>query len=1000
MPRDRGRFAPDSPMGGVRQDPDEIRTDWEIVRDVAVEVNHVGNEIIGEMGKFAGLSYDRETGASIDLTTAWEYAKEDPAWFAFDWLTVAFPPAKLGLGARGVQAGKGVAGRGLARARSGDKAAAEVLDVGPQTAYGRALGRATGDPQMARAAELAGRGEARTRMGRRFQSGASIDPGYIALAAQEPGVKSPALAAGVVRHGRAKVLAAKAVAEQTVSDVERGTRHFTPAQSERWHQMLQDPDMIPSEQLARLTDELGPEGAEAFQKQWGFRNQLHDRAHAALLLSDEQYSTNLNRYAPHLGKWWDEAVAKSEGRLGAIRKVEQQASSLRAGGRGAEHFKGRVEIDGEALLSPVATADSMARAAHLVANQEFAQTLAQSAVAASDDEVLRHLAGLANDRSARRLFGQSDAVTGRAAQLLHKMERGEVVDPKALDELYEASGWRTLREYAGTTELPDYMARLEPTGLLDRRLDPVAVESLDAMLKFGDEAAGFGGLLAEWNNRGLAAFRLGKTSLNPATHGRNMLGNVTFHHAATGRPKLWPAKGLKELRAQGPMFSKAQAAGILDSSDLEVVRRTLDEIYGGADMADPVGALRGKVGERLKRFVGDANALYRAEDAMWKLDAYMEIHEQLAKQGLKGEVLDSMAASQVMRYMPSFNQNSDIGHQLAKWMPFAGFSTEAARVGKNAMSDRPWIPFFWAHFGDTTSAVTGSLQGYTLQEMEDFKQGLPPYDQDKLLAAVPLRGEGGVPTFLDLEYIIPGASLINESDDAKSFFGLRPFIGSNPYVNLVGAAVSGHESFGGRQLKPRATDAVLGRVAPDLVPESEGARRTIGLAEHALQTAVPPLMPGGNAFRNLAEWTTGAEDQYGEKLEPSFARTFAANVMGLRTVSPSARNLYNNLKYEQKGLVTERSQLWDQWETAEPHMKDYWAERIYNKTVELSKLQGLENPEEYAQAYMEKQSPKHVREDLPAETKRTTSQAAEQAEALGMGDQRFVEKLRKRGGVE
>jgi hypothetical protein len=953
---------------GYQAHPDSART--------------ASRRIAHEMTKSFGLRYNDETDLwdydVANIKTAWD---ESPGWTMFDWATAAFGPARLGKAALAVKAGKGVPGQTYRAAKAGDVYAQELLSGGPKTAPGRLAGRFGGD-EFGRAVEMTREGPASTPLRRFMQSPASITDDYIEAAlyhVPKGGAVDPSITKAIVQRGVHETRITQQQGRVLAHATERGTRHFRKdvAKQERFHTLLKSEDLPGKEQLV---EEFGEEGAVAFQKNWDFRNALTEEA-INLGLLDEAATTAVRaqqgRYMPTMYNEYARMEAITARRI----KGFQGEDVLSATGRGSAPFVKKKRQPPKSLTrlwDPMANAEDLAEAAHYVSTQKFAQGLGNSALAKENADVLQMLSEMTPAMA--KLHRYDESIVRRAAQLVDEgLEAGEEVDA-----LLDLAGWRTMRQYIkGKKEIPKYVEKLEESGLLDKRIDPHVIDELDKMFRFESELPKLTSKIAKW---GLASFRVTKTAYNPATHGRNSLGNIMNNHLATGVPRIVPNEGITAFYRKNADFEAAVDAGILDSSDMSIVDDIMREIhgenYGRAHHLDwmgdsPPAKLIQKLGKRVE-------SLYRAEDSVWKLDAFIVNRRKYMKAGMGKEEATSRAVEDIVKYFPTFNRNSDLGHLLGKHMPFANFTTEQARVWKNAFAEKPHLAFFWGNFSDTATQAIAAGQGMSMQDVEDFRTGIPGYDQGKLLLMAPFKVDNA-PIGIDLGYIIPLASNISESNEFQSLYGLRPLVGSNPYLGTLASALTGKEAFGGRDLEPRITNKLL----PTPV-EGKAARQTVGLLEYMAQQVVPPLTPLlGSSGRNVEEAITReVNPKTGEQLEESLGRTIASNVFGLRTVQASPDSVRRNIKFEKKELEARRSQLTDHLQKRiakgdkEQAIKDL-KPRILEITQEIYDLVGDKkgDPEKYFKKMLKKKEPGMLRTE-PTSVLRETLRRTEGSKVM------------------
>jgi len=788
------------------------------------------------------------------------------------------------------------------KAGAGTAAAREVLGQAPKTLGGRALG-AMVSPEFGKAAELMVRSPARTAPGKYVENVVGglrrgADDDYLKLIG-DYGDAADSRGLGKMLDREAKFQMAADAAD--VADIHRSTRNLSPETGRRMMSYLESKKLRPDmggRGEAALRSKLGEEGFQAYEKTWKFRAMLHDKSHDLGLIDDAQHAAGYGSYMPRIYEEMADAekaagITSTGGKLGpkAGRDAFRQRTIERKGGKYTSERFGELTR----ILDPELETHKMLKIANVIAKQEYAQKLATSGIAKDGVDLLAHAANRGHE--------------GALALLKSGTASLEDVD----DFAFETMGWKRVRDLFPGRELPGYLDRLEGTGLLDKFIDPAALDDVVSMFKMPDD---FGGQLQQAAQKAFAFFRAGKTAYNPATHVRNYLSNIIFYHMATGRFSLTPTTGIKALRSKGGVdFREAIQAGVLGGSGLEVIKETLKKHgldVGDITVMDWVGDSR--LAEILKKGAGQMEQMYRASDDIWKLDAFIKIRNRYLKSGVDRSGSVARAALDVARFMPTFNIPSGLSAGfVGKAIPFSSFTNESLRIWKNVMTDKPHIGFFWNHMADTWNTSFAAASGISNEELDNVYSQMPDYQKGKQMMILPFR-DGGKLLPLDLSFVIPLAGNMSELQTNEKSFFLSEFydLTQNPLVGAATAMATGEDPFTGKPLEPRFAERQMG-----LSIDDPAKRKWAGLAEWGMRTMLPPLTPPGFAATNLLEAVKGQRDPFSlQELEPNIARTVAANIFGMRTYEASLSSEIQNVRRSETRLQERRTAALDRFKFA------------------------------------------------------------------------------------
>lgn len=867
--------------------------------------------IVNELVKSYGFEMDRNGSFSWSLDRIGRSFKEEPLWTTIDYLTLTLPVAKWGSSLFKMSRASTVVGKAYQAGRFAERA--------PTTLGGRAAERAGGVLGMRPGLGAAIEAE-RYKPGRLTALsnpiGLQIDDEYLSWAGEFG-------AAPFERRGIAQMLdrerrLGQSIWEKQAEDVIRGFERAGLSDAQRvqstrfLHGGIEPAD-------ARVLAELGEQGRDAYQRQWTFRNAIHEESFSLGLISEETYLRNLKTYAPRIYEEYQ--------RLAQAMPHDEAMRRLFGTGAGASRYKARKlplpDPELTQILDPAATTESLAKAAYIIQRQKYAQALGGSVIAKRSDEVAATVQRIldTDDVAGARMLGMvpkglrvsDDAVRGHLAQKRLEWEALERTDTMSPETVARLSGWRSVDDlYAGTGSA-SYLDRL-PEELRDKWIDPAVAKDMKGILDFSYGSK-------DWYKQAyqtfLGVFRASKTAYNPATGVRNWLGAaITEHFVNGGLPKFMPTKAIKEFMANGPLYEAfvktGHAFASFDSEIRDALKRSGAELVKDGRISTALDFLGdGRFAKMLQGPAGKMERGYRLIDELWKFEAWIGKRDTLMKAGHSADEAADLASVEVAKFMQTFATHSPLGDAARNLIPFSSFTTEALRIWKNVLVEKPHLAFFWNNTVEAMGEAFGAMAGFSHEELDDAKGLLPSYMNNKKLMALPFKVDGK-PIFLDFSYLIPMANLV-EAEQANSLFFPEVY---DPTQNpLVGAAVAvgaGYDTFKGKEIQPRFTERQLG-----IPVEGDRARRAVGLAEYMAQLLLPPLVPPGYAGVNLLEAARGQRHaETGVELERSVLQTVAANVAGMRTYQPDVSSQILNVRKEQEQRSRRITQEWDRFEFA------------------------------------------------------------------------------------
>lgn len=929
------------------------------------------NAIVNEMVKAYGWSRSAEGDWSWDLETIGKSFKEDPIWSTIDWLALVVPVAKWGTSVRAVQKGVGAAGKAL-QAEEFAGATTKGMSL-IQKGFAAKFGAET-----MRAARLYKEGPSRFN----FQTASGRNIGFSNPITTRVGDEYAALVdkfGAEVYERKAIGLAAKreltieqGMRSREASDIIRGWDRsgLSRAQMARGVRFLEE-GRGPSDELLRASFAGNEKGLKAYEATWNFRNSVHDAAYETGLISRKTYARNLERYSPKLYKEWQTVVEATDKLAGVTPGRITVGAGVITGAAARFAARGPEPKSLTRILDPKAAVAEIGNAGQIIAKQRFAQGIARSTVSSSADEVSDIVLSALRDGNVKlaMMHGVTKAQLRDLEPWIKSMEG--VGREVAAEEIAAKLGWRRLDEMFGNAKVPGYIERL-PDELKGRLIDPAAAGDVVGVLKYMDTP----GLFSNFYNKTLSSFRASKTAYNPATHMRNTFGAAVFHHLAVGGvPKIVPLKGLRAYKGLNEDYRQGRRAGIIGSSFDAEIREALPEYaqkgWGTATAVDWMGA--SAIAKWTQAGAGKAERFYRGIDEVYKLDAFVEIRNKALKRGLGSEDAIAHAVLEVNKFMPSFVQHSDVGNVVRQAIPFASFTTEAFRVWKNALVEKPHLAYAWNHITETMGQTFGAMAGFSPEQLEEAQKALPSYTQGKKMVMLPLNVDGQ-PRFVDMSYLIPMANIVEAEEIGHSFFSNLPIDPTaNPLLSVGVAAGAGIDPFSGRKTDPTFTERQLG-----VAVTGQGARRVVGLAEHMARTMLPPLVPPGYAGVNLLELARGQRHpKTGEKLEDGVFRTIMANLAGIRTYAPDVESQVLNLKREARDVQVRMTQAWKRWEGARANGKVAVMEKEKARIIGLRAEGGHEDAEKYFAKSIKR------RQVFASLSTKQLKSALERAESLG-----------------
>lgn len=369
----------------------------------------------------------------------------------------------------------------------------------------------------------------------------------------------------------------------------------------------------------------------------------------------------------------------------------------------------------------------------------------------------------------------------------------------------------------------------------------------------------------------MAAWKEGKTALNPVSHVNNIAGNMAMASFA-GVPALDPRtymSAFREIRENSVMFAEAQRAGlfsgnyshseIMEMIPLDDIRNRLTGIRPGYEKIIDMLMNIGSLGLR-----GKLRAAYEFEDSLFKYIIYRHARQN-----------NGMSVEDAVDYAGQFIFNYDDLPSGARKirdtaLPFFSWTYKAIPVLLRTAMLYPHRFFAPAamvfavnksfYLFAAASALGGAGDWEEIlkkaEEIEDAEQeALPEYAQGYSLFGTPkfLRlwsNDDGTANFLDMSRLMPGGDLADINNQMGGMPWIQPLMPNSPQLGLFLAVFANKDSFTGREIVSETDD------------KATAFRKRLG---YVYRNVAPALAPGNYHFNRLADAVaaeTGASFTY------------------------------------------------------------------------------------------------------------------------------------------
>lgn len=372
----------------------------------------------------------------------------------------------------------------------------------------------------------------------------------------------------------------------------------------------------------------------------------------------------------------------------------------------------------------------------------------------------------------------------------------------------------------------------------------------------------------------LAAWKEGKTALNPVAHMNNVIGNVAMAHFAGVDAWDTPAyyRTLRSIYRNDKDYQEAEAAGLFSGSwsraeliNLIPEDGVRDRLTGPQPTYEKVLNLfldYGTLGLRKPlRF------LYEKEDAVFKYVIYRDARAK----GMSSRDAVDYANQFVFTYddlpsgaravrdtaLPFFSwtyKAIPVLLRTAMLYPHRFLAPAASMLLANQLA---YLALAASAAGDDDDWWTIWQNAQKLKDAED--EALPEQGKGLTLFGTPKfmrlwNNQDGTANFLDVARLVPGGDLMDANNQMGGMPWIQPLMPNSPQIGMFLALFANKDAFTGREIV-KGTDSA-----------SEAFRKRTA---YVVQSIAPALAPGGYHFSRMAN-AVAAETGTTLTLEPFF----------------------------------------------------------------------------------------------------------------------------------
>ena len=356
----------------------------------------------------------------------------------------------------------------------------------------------------------------------------------------------------------------------------------------------------------------------------------------------------------------------------------------------------------------------------------------------------------------------------------------------------------------------------------------------------------------------MAAWKEGKTALNPVAHVNNTAGNITLGYFS-GAPTLDPRTYLtafREMKEGANLFKEAQRAGlfsgdytrseILEMIPIEEIQKQLTGMRPGYEKIIDLFMNIGSLGARKH-----LRSAYELEDMTFKYIIYRYARER------------GMSVDDAVDYAGRFIFNYDdlpsgVRKVRDSLLPFFSWTYKAIPILLHTAMVYPHRFFAPAAMVFAVNKAmylalaamaagadddwedilkrAGEMEDAEREALPDYAQGYSIFGTPKFMRA--WSNSDGTANFLDMSRLMPGGDMADINNQMGGLPWIQPLMPNSPQLGLFLAVFGNKDAFTGREIVESTDDSAT------------ALRKRLG---YVYRNIAPALAPGNYHFNRLAD---------------------------------------------------------------------------------------------------------------------------------------------------
>ncbi len=369
--------------------------------------------------------------------------------------------------------------------------------------------------------------------------------------------------------------------------------------------------------------------------------------------------------------------------------------------------------------------------------------------------------------------------------------------------------------------------------------------------------------------KGMAAFKMGKVALNVPTMVRNVGSNVIqINLSGRNLVQIFRQngdlhKGIQSFQAEDQYYAEARDMALFNTN------------WFATEIGEVLESLRKAESGRIDKvmiFIKDVAKFYGRIDDLFKLAMYRQQRES-------GKTIEQ-AALHAMKWGMDYSLSSRSVKGLRQTiMPFATYQYKIAPLIAESLKRRPWVLAKFALIYPAAKMLAMSLHDMDDDDWEDLQKQLPAYiKKSGSMMILPAKTDKGQWQWVNLEYFFPWGNALAIFRDARAMDSgeaLRDLGISNPFLSMFYTGLSARED-------SPPLHAYFGTpIYNALDPAPMKAAKYL---EYMVNTWMPSMLTRQGAAGYTGKWIAGGEDRWGREVTLGQA---AGRWLGLNIVSVS-----------------------------------------------------------------------------------------------------------------